>query len=130
MDIASIFWTLVATAVAVGFIFGLTAFALWIRTRIVWTPVGRLLVRLGRPEANGTVNDLRAGRQYVVIRSFTDYHGDRFEAGERLTFRKCDYLPYHAGHTLEFEERTIHLQDEANADVLARIWEYVEPARR
>ena len=130
MDIVSIFWTVVALAITVGFIFGATAFALWLRTKLVWSPVGRLLVKLGRAEANGTVNDLRAGRRYVVVQSFTDYHGDRFEAGERLTFRKCDYLPYHSGHTLEFEERTVYLQDEANADVLARIWAYIEPARR
>ena len=129
MDIASIFWTVVAVAVAAGLIFGLTAFALWIRTKIVWTPVGKFLVKVGRPEANGTVNDLRAGRRYVVARSFDDFRGGRFEAGERLTFRRYDYVPYHGGHVLEFEERAAHLQDEANAEVLTRIWAYIEPVR-
>ena len=78
MDIASIFWTVIAIAVTVGFIIGATTFALWLRSKIVWTPVGRFLVRLGRPEANGTVKDLRAGRAYQVIQSFTDYHCGRF----------------------------------------------------
>lgn len=130
MDIVSIFWTVIAVAVTVGFIFGLTAFALWLRTKIVWTPAGRFLVRLGRAEANGTVGDLRAGRQYAVVQSFTDYHGGRFEAGERLTFRRHDFLPYHGGHTLEFEERTVYLQEDDNSEVLARIWAYIEPVRR
>ena len=130
MDIVSIFWTAVAIAVTVGFIVGATAFALWLRTKIVWSPLGRFLVKLGRAQANGTVGDLRAGRVYVVVQSFTDYHGGRFEAGERLTFKRHDYLPYHGGTTVEFEERTVYLQDEENADVLARIWAYIEPARR
>ena len=114
MDIVSIFWTVIATAITVGFIFGLTAFVIWLRTKF------------GR----GGVYDLREGRQYVVVQNFTDYHGGRFEAGERLTFKRHDYLPYHGGHTVEFEERTVYLQDEENADVLGRLWSYIEPAPR
>jgi hypothetical protein len=130
LDIVSILLTVIGVVVAVGAIFGLTAFALWLRTKLIWTPAGKFLVRLGRAEANGTVKDLRAGRPYRVIRSFDDYHGGRFEAGERLTFRKWDYVPYHDGYVLEFEERDVHLHGEQNADVLARIWAYIEPVRR
>ena len=130
MNSDEILLTVAVLAAAVGLVVGATAFALWLRTKIVWSPVGRVLVRLGRTGANGTVGDLRAGREYVVVQSFTDYHGGRFEAGERLTFRKHDYLPYHGGTTIEFEERTVYLQDEENADVLARIWAYIEPDRR
>ena len=130
MNSDEILLTVVVLAAAVGLVVGATAFALWIRTKIVWSPVGKFLVRLGRAEANGTVKDLRAGRPYRVIQSFTDYHGGRFEAGERLTFKRHDYLPYHGGTTVEFEERTVYLQDEENADVLVRIWAYIEPVRR
>ena len=130
MNSDEILLTVVVLAAAVGLVVGATAFALWLRTKIVWSPVGRFLVKLGRTAANGTVGDLRAGRRYVVIQSFTDYHGGRFEAGERLTFKRHDYLPYHGGTTVEFEERTVYLQDEENADVLTRIWAYVEPDRR
>lgn len=130
MNSDEILLTVVVLAATVGLIVGATAFALWLRTKIVWSPVGRLLVRLGRAEANGTVKDLRAGRPYVVVQSFTDYHGGRFEAGERLTFRRWDYVPYHDGYVVEFEERAVHLHGEQNADVLVRIWAYVEPARR
>jgi hypothetical protein len=114
MDITSILLTLVGLAVFVGFIFGVTALAIRIRTK------------LGR----GGVYDLRAGRRYVVVQGFTDHHGGRFEAGEQLTFRRHDYLPYHGGHTVEFEERTVYLQDEDSAEVLGRLWSYIEPAPR
>jgi hypothetical protein len=130
LDVTSILLFVVALAATVGLIFGLTAFALWLRTKIVWTPAGKFLVRLGRAEANGTVNDFRAGRRYVVVQGFTDYHGGRFEAGERLTFKSHNFVPYHGGHVLEFEERAVYLQEEENADVLTRIWAYIEPARR
>jgi len=114
LNSGEILLTVVVLAVGCGLIFGATAFAIWIRKR------------LGR----GGVNDLRKGRRYVVARGFTDCHGGRFEAGERLTFRRHDYLPYHGGHTLVFDERTVYLQDEENADVLSGIWTYFEPAPR
>lgn len=130
MDTTSILPFVVGLALAVGVIAGATAFALWLRTKIAWSPVGRLLVRLGRPQANGSVFHLRAGHRYVVTQSFTDYHGGRFEAGEQLTFEKYDYVPYHGGYVVHFEERAVYLQEEENADVLGRLWAYVEPVRR
>ena len=130
MDITSILLFIVGLALTVGLIFGVTAFALWLRTKIAWSPAGRLLVKLGRPLANGSVYHLRPGHRYAVIQGFTDYHGGRFEAGERLTFKSHNFVPYHGGHVLTFEERNVYLQEEENADVLGRIWAYIEPARR
>ena len=113
MDITSIILTVIGVVVFLGLIFGLAAFAIWLKTKL----------------GHGGVYDLRKGRRYVVVQGFTDHHGGRFEAGEQLTFRRHDYLPYHGGHTVEFEERTVYLQDEDNADVLGSIWSYIEPAR-
>ena len=130
MNRDEILLTVVVCVVGFGLIFGATAFALWLRTKIAWSPVGRALVKLGRPLANGSVYHLRAGRRYAVIQSFTDYHGGRFEAGELLTFKSHNFVPYHGGHVLEFDERTVYLQEEENADILGRIWAYIEPVRR
>ena len=129
MDITSILLFVVGLTVTVGLIVGATAFALWLRTKVAWSPAGRLLVRLGRPLANGSIFHLRTGHRYVVVQGFTDYHGGRFEAGERLTFEKYDYVPYHGGYVVHFEERNVYLQEEENADVLGRLWAYIEPAR-
>lgn len=130
LDLSSVVMLFVALGVALGLIFGATAFAIWLRTKIVWTPLGRFLHRLGLPNANGTISDLRKGQRYLVTQSFVDHHGGHFRPGESLTFVKADYLPYHGGHTLHFEERMLYLQEEENASVLGKIWSYIEPARR
>lgn len=114
MGIAPIIWTVISVAVVVGLCFGMAALA----------------IRLRRKMGRGGVYDLRRGRRYVVVQGFTDYHGGRFEAGERLTFRRHDYLPYHGGHTVVFDERTVYLQDEENAEVLGKLRDYIEPAPR
>ena len=67
--------------------------------------------------ANGTIEDLKKGRRYIVKQNFVDYHGNHFEVGESLTFQKKDYLPYHGGHTIFFAERTLHLRTE-QAEIL------------
>ena len=37
--------------------------ALWLRRRMMWTPLGRFFYRLGFRGANGTLSDLKGGRR-------------------------------------------------------------------
>ena len=129
-DAASLLAFIIGLAVLIGVIFATTLFAQWIRTRIIWTPVGRFLVRVGFPLANGSISDLREGQSYLVKQSFIDHHGGKFEAGECMTFLGHDYHPYHGGHVLNFAEKSLYLQDEDQAEILRRIWAYLEPVRR
>ena len=130
VDPSSVVLFFIALAATVAVILAATIFARWLRTKIIWTPFGRWLCRLGFSRANGTIDDLRQGRRYIVIKNFVDHHGGRFEVGEGFTFLRKDYLPYHSGHAIFFEERTLYLQDEENAEILENIWAYLEPARR
>ena len=75
-----------------------------------------------------TVYDLARGTEYIVVESFTDYHGQRFLPGEHLRFRERHFLPYHGGHTLDFEPRAIYLQEEDQAHLLADLSRYLAPA--
>jgi hypothetical protein len=129
-DVSSFLAFIVGLAFTIGVIFAATLFAQWIRRRIIWTPVGRFLVRMGLPLANGGISDLRAGQSYLVKQSFIDHHGEKFEAGERMTFLSHDYHPYHGGHVLNFAGKTLHLQDDDNSEILRSIWAYLEPVRR
>ena len=94
--------------------------------KLIWTPLGRTLVSLGFTNANGTIDDLKAGRRYVVTQSFADHAGSKFETGETLTYRGQQYID-HVGHVLEFEERTLNLHEEKDAAVLRKIWAFLEP---
>lgn len=113
---------------AVCFILAAAVLARWLRQKLIWTALGRRLVTLGFTNANGTISDLRQGQRYVVTQSFIDYFGSRFEAGEILTYRGQQYID-HMGHAIEFEERTLNLNEKENAELLLRIWAFLEPVR-
>ena len=102
--------------------------ARWLRTKVIWTTFGRTLVGIGFANANGTIDDLKAGQRYIVTQSFVNHSGSRFETGETLTFRGQQYIDQ-VGHVLEFEERTLNLHEEKDAAVLRKIWAFLEPAR-
>lgn len=74
-----------------------------------------------------SVYDLVPGREYRVRTNFVDHYNTLFEAGDRLRFRQRHFLPYHGGHTLVFEPRSIYLQEEMNADILQNLTRYLEP---
>ncbi len=99
--------------------------ALWLRKRMLWTPLGRFFYRLGFSGANGTIHDLKEGRRYVVTNSLPGYEG--IAVGEVLTFRHQQFVD-HAGYVLQFEEREIILKEDG--DVVRRVWAYLEPLRR
>ena len=72
------------------------------------------------------IYSLEKGVTYVVIRTFTDFYGDVFSPGERLTYTERHFLPYHGGHTIVFKERNIYLQEDANQDILDSFAEYLK----
>ena len=80
------------------------------------------------PELAGTVHGLIAGRVYRVVQPFCDCYANRFEAGELLRFRERHFLPYHGGHTLVFEERSIYLQEDQSRLILDNFSSYLAPA--
>ena len=123
VDMVSVVMFCVVMGVFLGVIFAISAFAKWLHNTAGRTPPGRLLRQLELPFSNGTVKLLKKGRRYVVKKSFVDHHGQCFEVGDGLTFVKKDYLPYHGGHTIFFEERTIYLQDEEQAGILQGLWD-------
>ena len=119
---------LIGLIVVVGFILAATVAARWFRRKLIWSSVGRTLVRMGFTNANGTIGDLRQGQRYIVTQSFVDYSGSRFEAGETLTYRGQQYIDRY-GHAIEFDERTLNLNEKENAELLLRIWAFLEPVK-
>ena len=71
---------------------------------------------------------LEKGATYVVTRTFTDFYGDVFSPGERLTYAEKHFLPYDGGHTIVFKERNIYLQEEENRDIIDSFAEYLSRA--
>ena len=77
------------------------------------------------PNVAGTVYGMIPGRDYQVRKSFVDSYGNRFEQGQRLRFKERHYLPYHGGHTIVFDERTLYLQDEQDSEILDHFSDYI-----
>ena len=67
-----------------------------------------------RPSHNksvATIWSLAPGATIRVAKAFRDCGGTEFAAGTVLHFTHRDYLPYHAGHTVYFQEATMYLCD-------------------
>lgn len=114
--------------VTICLILAAAVLARWIRRKLIWTAFGRALVRMGFTKANGTIDDLKQGQRYIVTTSFVDYFGTKFEAGETLTYRGQQYID-RMGHAIEFDERTVNLNEKENAELLIRIWAFLEPVK-
>ena len=80
---------------------------------------------MDREALKGTVYGLVQGAEYKVIQTFTDYYQNQFQRGELLRFRERHFLPYHGGHTIIFDQRSLYLQEEANQAILANFSEYI-----
>jgi hypothetical protein len=78
-----------------------------------------------QPDSEEQGSHLTPGNHYQIIQSFTDYYGSAFKQGEVLRFKEQHFLPYHGGHTIVFDERSLYLQEEENADILAHFSSYV-----
>ena len=81
-------------------------------------------------ELQGTVYGLVPGGEYRVIQSFTDYYANQFERGEVLRFKERHFLPYHGGHTIVFDEKSLYLQESDNEELLANFSDYIERIER
>jgi len=55
--------------------------------------------------------NLKPGTVIRIVKTFRDCYGSEFAAGRILHFTHRNYLPYHAGHTVYFQEATIYLCD-------------------
>ena len=126
IDGPSVVRFLILLPIVVAIIVGTTIFAQWIRTKLVWSVPGRFLVRVGLTKANGTIDDLRQGKLYLVKTSFVDCMGANFQTGEMLTYRWQEYSD-RVGPVIHFDERTINLSEEENAEILEKIWAFIEP---
>jgi hypothetical protein len=84
---------------------------------------------LSQPDLEGTVYGLIPGRQYRVVKLFTDFYGNLFQPGELLRFKERHFLPYHGGHTLIFVERSLYLQEDTNRGILENFSEYLAETR-
>lgn len=73
------------------------------------------------------IEKLKRSGRYRVRRAFADYYNNLCREGEIWTFVGYHFLPYHGGYTVIFEERTIYLQEELNAEILDSLGTYLEP---
>jgi hypothetical protein len=111
----------IAALMVVFFVSGLGAFLLHLQQRdrrVAHAPRPSPAPVPVSPELEGTVYGLVPGRVYRVVEPFADHYANQFQPGERLRFRERHFLPYHGGHTLVFEERSIYLQETQNAEIL------------
>jgi hypothetical protein len=104
---------------------------------VCWTGALILYLRwkarrsLGTPTAEdkealkGTVYGLVQGEEYQVMQTFTDHYNNQFQRGELLRFKERHYLPYHGGHTIIFDQRSLYLQEDENQAILANFSEYI-----
>ena len=58
--------------------------------------------------------DLSPGIAIRIVRTFRDRAGNEFTKGSILHFIRRNYLPYHSGHTVYFQEGTMTLCDDDN----------------
>jgi len=72
--------------------------------------------------------DLQRGAAIRVVKKFRDCRGMEFAEGTILHFKSRDYLPYHGGHTVYFQEETMYLCDLDDTSVVVenRDGEYFE----
>jgi hypothetical protein len=55
--------------------------------------------------------NLTPGAAIRIVKTFRDCRNTEFAEGSILHYKRHDYLPYHSGHTVFFEERTMYLSD-------------------
>ena len=71
---------------------------------------------------------LTRDRRYVVRKSFTDFYGNDFTAGDELIFAEQHFLPYDGGHTLVFRERKMYLQEDQQREIIENFSDYLAAA--
>ena len=76
------------------------------------------------------IRSLKPGAAIRIMKTFRDCAHNEFAVGRILHFTRRDYLPYHSGHTVYFQEAAMYLcdDDETSAIVENRDCEYFTPA--
>jgi len=74
------------------------------------------------------IQDLKVRSQYRVLQDFVDFYQNQFRRGELLTFVESNFIPYHGGYTVVFQEKTLYLQEEVNSDILSSLGDYLRLA--
>ena len=95
-----------------------------------WRDRGSLatpVTAMDREALRGTVYGLVQGAEYQVMQTFTDYYNNQFQRGELLRFKERHFLPYHGGHTIMFDKRSLYLQEDENATILSNFSAYIAP---
>lgn len=78
------------------------------------------------------IHQLKKGKKYKVIKTFTDFDNIIHKIGETWVFDKTTYLPYHSGLSLFVTENKVnkqyHFQDvaEEQEKLLSNFMKYVE----
>ncbi len=103
--------------------------------------IARLLLPRKRPRV-GSVPKLKpsaplafhqqmtAGREYMIVKSFRDFDGAERSAGERWVFKGYDFLPYDDGLTLFTDPGPgVRLQwrPESQAEIIDHLGDYIRP---
>lgn len=70
------------------------------------------------------VYNLKTNATYTVTKDFTDFYGNKFSFGEKLTYSQRHFLPYDGGHTIVFKERSLYLQEQENKNILDALDDY------
>jgi hypothetical protein len=114
-------------AVLLGAFFTCWTWALlrYLRRRDAGRPVAAVRTAYRVEEMEGTAYGLVPGGEYRVMQPFADFYGNQFQQGEMLRFRERHFLPYHGGHTIIFDEHSLYLQEEQNAEILANFSQYI-----
>src|SRR5262249_24156978 len=70
--------------------------------------------------------NLEPGAAIRIVKTLRDCRGNEFAEGRILHFTGRNYVPYHSGHTVYFQEATMYLcdDDETSAIVQNRDGEY------
>ena len=71
------------------------------------------------------IYNLKKGFRYRVQRDFSDFYRNQFTQGALLTFVELYFLPYHGGYTIVFQERSLYLQEDENANILDSLGDYL-----
>ena len=67
-----------------------------------------------------TIWRLAPGAAIRIVKTFRDCYGAEFAEGTILHFTHRDYLPYHNGHTVYFQEATMYLCDNDDTSAVVR----------
>ena len=71
------------------------------------------------------IHQLTKGAKYRVQQDFVDFYGNQFVQGEILTFLEYQFVPYHGGYTIVFQEKKPYLQEEQNVQILDALDDYL-----